>query len=135
HPEITTKAPVLTNKAANPLPGIYSQVIVANSVVYCSGDYCHGSYHGDNHRWRCQGPHGSSATPFLYRHQSIKNLSHILEKAGTDINKVLKVNVFLSDMDDFAAMNSIYVQYWGDGKPFKTLPLNTDVGIECIAVP
>lgn len=73
---------------------------------------------------------------------------------------MVKVNVFLSDMDNFADMNSVYVQYWGDVKPcrtyvflstevtyfyldhsltgnrcvaVKTLPLNTDVEIECIA--
>ncbi|GFF81922.1 protein mmf1, mitochondrial [Aspergillus lentulus] len=70
----------------------------------------------------------------------IKNLTHVLEAAGTTIDKVVKVNVFLSDMDNFADMNSVYMQYWGDVKPcrtcvaVKTLPLNTDVEIECIAV-
>ncbi|KAE8134849.1 Endoribonuclease L-PSP/chorismate mutase-like protein [Aspergillus pseudotamarii] len=53
--------------------------------------------------------------------------------------KVLKVNVFLSDMDNFAEMNSIYMQYWGDVTPCRTyaavkaLPLNTNMEIECIA--
>ena len=34
---MTTKTPVLTDKAPKPLPGIYSQAIIANGVVYCSG--------------------------------------------------------------------------------------------------
>lgn len=88
------------------------------------------------------------------QHQCIKNLTNILEAAGTNIDKVVKVNVFLSNMDDFADMNSVYMQYWGEIKPVrtyvlsfavlagadwfrcvavKTLPLNTDVEIECTA--
>lgn len=54
------------------------------------------------------------------QHQCIKNLSHILEEAGSNIDKVVKVNVFLSNMDDFAEMNSVYMQYWGDIKPCRT---------------
>ncbi|KAI8282866.1 hypothetical protein K4K60_003217, partial [Colletotrichum sp. SAR11_57] len=73
-------------------------------------------------------------------HQCIKNLTAILEGAGTTIDKVVKVNVFLANMDDFAAMNEVYCTYWGEIKPsrtcvaVKTLPLNVDVEIECIAV-
>ena len=54
------------------------------------------------------------------QHQCIKNLTNILEEAGSNINKVVKVNVFLSNMDDFAEMNSVYMQYWGDVKPCRT---------------
>jgi enamine deaminase RidA (YjgF/YER057c/UK114 family) len=43
-----------------------------------------------------------------------------LEAAGSDILKVVKVNVFLANMDDFAAMNEVYSQYWGDVKPCRT---------------
>ncbi|EMC98873.1 hypothetical protein BAUCODRAFT_31148 [Baudoinia panamericana UAMH 10762] len=75
-----------------------------------------------------------------HTHQCIKNLTAVLEAAGTNIDNVVKVNVFLSDMKDFAAMNEIYAQYWGETKPCRTcvaakqLPLGTDVEIECIAV-
>ena len=44
----------------------------------------------------------------------------MLEAAGTKIENVVKVNVFLEDMKDFAAMNEVYVQYWGDEKPCRT---------------
>jgi len=73
-------------------------------------------------------------------HQIIKNLSHVLEAAGSSLDKVAKVNVYLSDMANFAEMNSVYSQYWGDVKPcrtcvaVKTLPLDTDVEIDCIAI-
>jgi len=44
----------------------------------------------------------------------------VLEAAGTNIDNVVKVNVFLADMKDFTAMNEIYTQYWGDQKPCRT---------------
>jgi enamine deaminase RidA (YjgF/YER057c/UK114 family) len=46
-----------------------------------------------------------------------------LEAAGTTIDKVVKVNVFLADMGDFAKMNEVYMKYWGDTKPCRTLVL------------
>lgn len=59
-------------------------------------------------------------TILFSKHQCIKNLTAILEAAGSNIHKVVKVNVFLANMDDFAAMNEIYSQYWGDVKPCRT---------------
>ncbi|CAI7665961.1 unnamed protein product [Penicillium manginii] len=124
------KQAILTKNAPAPLPGIYSQAVVANGFVYCSG---------------CV-PMDASTGKLIdgdikaHTHQCIKNISHILEAAGSDILKVVKVNVFISNMDDFADMNSVYTLYWGDVKPartcvaVKTLPLNTDVEIECVAI-
>ncbi|BCR90926.1 putative L-PSP endoribonuclease family protein Brt1 [Aspergillus chevalieri] len=126
---MSTKTPILTDKAPKPLPGIYSQAIVAGGVVYCSGAVAMDPETGKI----------IDGDVKAHTHQCIKNLTHILEASGSDINKVVKVNVFLSDMDNFADMNSVYTQYWGDVKPcrtcvaVKTLPLNTDVEIECIA--
>ncbi|KAE8372530.1 putative L-PSP endoribonuclease family protein Brt1 [Aspergillus bertholletiae] len=126
---MATKTPILTDKAPKPLPGIYSQAIVSNGVVYCSGAVAMDPETGKIVNGDIK----------AHTHQCIKNLSHVLEAAGSDITKVLKVNVFLSDMDNFAEMNSVYMQYWGDVKPcrtcvaVKTLPLDTDVEIECIA--
>lgn len=40
--------------------------------------------------------------------------------AGSSIDKVVKVNVFLANMEDFAKMNEVYMQYWGDVKPCRT---------------
>ncbi|KAB2581090.1 2-iminobutanoate/2-iminopropanoate deaminase [Lasiodiplodia hormozganensis] len=124
------KVATLTDKAPKPLPGIYSQAIVANGMVYCSGAVAMDPVtmklvDGDVQ---------------AHTHQCIKNLTAVLEASGTTIENVVKVNVFLSNMDDFAAMNEVYMTYWGDVKPcrtcvaVKTLPLNTDVEIECIAV-
>ncbi|KAI8958070.1 L-PSP endoribonuclease family protein Brt1 [Daldinia sp. FL1419] len=123
------KTAVLTDKAPKPLPGIYSQAIKANGFVFVSGAVPMDATTGKIVDGDIQ----------AHTHQCIKNLGAILEASGSDLNKVVKVNVFLSDMDNFAAMNEIYCQYWGDVKPcrtcvaVKTLPLNVDVEIECTA--
>ncbi|RDK37954.1 YjgF-like protein [Aspergillus phoenicis ATCC 13157] len=126
---MATITPISTDKAPKALPGIYSQAIVSNGVVYCSGAVAMDAETGKI----------IDGDIKAHTHQCIKNLGNVLEAAGSDLTKVLKVNVFLSNMDDFADMNSVYMQYWGDVKPcrtcvaVKTLPLNTDVEIECIA--
>ncbi|KAL1983160.1 hypothetical protein VTN96DRAFT_410 [Rasamsonia emersonii] len=127
---MSVKTPVFTEKAPKPLPGIYSQAIIANGVVYCSGAVAIDPETGKL----------IDGDIKAHTHQCIKNLSNVLEAAGTSLDKVVKVNVFLANMDDFAEMNSVYTQYWGEVKPcrtcvaVKTLPLNTDVEIECVAV-
>ena len=71
--------------------------------------------------------------------QSLTNLKSILEQAGSDLNKVLKTTVFLADMNDFAAMNGIYSEFFKAPFParcafaVKTLPKGALVEIECIA--
>lgn len=70
--------------------------------------------------------------------QVMKNLSALLEAAGTDFTRVVKTTCFLADMGDFAAFNEIYAQYF-TGKParscvaVKTLPKNLLVEVELIA--
>ena len=70
----------------------------------------------------------------------IKNLQAVLTAAGSGIEKVVKVNIFLADMALFADMNAEY-EKWFAHKParscvaVKQLPKNVDVEIECIAVP
>ena len=72
-------------------------------------------------------------------HRVCQNLSAVLTAAGSDLSKVLKTTCFLADMNDFAAFNSVYAQYF-TGKParscvaVKTLPKNVLVEVECIAV-
>ena len=54
------------------------------------------------------------------QHQSIANLRAVLEAAGSGLEKVVKVNIYLADMGDFAKVNEVYEQYWGDVKPART---------------
>jgi len=72
--------------------------------------------------------------------QSLENIKAILECAGSDMSKVIKTVVFLADMDDFAAMNGVYAQYFTEGAlPARSavqvakLPKGALVEIEAVA--
>jgi 2-iminobutanoate/2-iminopropanoate deaminase len=70
--------------------------------------------------------------------QVIKNLAAVLEAAGSSLARVVKTTCFLADMDDFAAFNAVYAEYF-TGKParstvaVKTLPRGVLVEIEAVA--
>ncbi len=72
--------------------------------------------------------------------QVMRNLKAVLEAAGSSLQNVVKTTIFLADMDDFAAVNEIYEEWFADHKParstvaVKTLPKNALVEIECIAL-
>lgn len=72
-------------------------------------------------------------------HQSCKNVAAILEAAGTDISKVVKTTCFLADINDFAAFNAVYAEYF-TSKParscvaVKDVPKGALCEIEAIAV-
>ena len=73
--------------------------------------------------------------------QSLQNLRHILQAAGSDLDRVVKTTVFLSDMNDFALMNGIYQEAFGtQGCPARSavevgrLPKDALVEIEAIAL-
>ncbi len=72
--------------------------------------------------------------------QVLTNLKEVLEAGGSSLFKVLKTTIFLADMNDFAEVNKIYAEFFGDHKParstvaVKTLPLNVSIEIEAIAI-
>jgi 2-iminobutanoate/2-iminopropanoate deaminase len=69
----------------------------------------------------------------------IENLKAVLSSAGLSLHDVVKVNVYLTDMQIFSEMNSVYEQSFGTQKPARTtvavkgLPLDALIEIECIA--
>jgi 2-iminobutanoate/2-iminopropanoate deaminase len=71
--------------------------------------------------------------------QVFANLQAVLAEAGCTFNDVVKATVFMKDMNDFAAMNSIYGEVFGDHKPARSavevarLPRDVFVEIEVIA--
>jgi 2-iminobutanoate/2-iminopropanoate deaminase len=73
-------------------------------------------------------------------HQSLINLEHVLKAGGSDLTKVLKVNVYLKDMNDFQDMNEVYSKFFKDHRPARAavevarLPKDVLVEIECTAV-
>ncbi len=72
-------------------------------------------------------------------HRTIQNLQAILEASGAGLDDVVKCSVFLADIRDFGAMNSVYAEYFGQAKPARTtvqavLPAaGLKVEIDCIA--
>ncbi|CAG7587759.1 RidA family protein [Peptoniphilus senegalensis] len=72
--------------------------------------------------------------------RSLDNIKAILEEAGSSLEKVLKVNIFLDDINDFAAVNEVYAEYFNTHKPARScvevanLPKKALIEIEAIAV-
>lgn len=73
-------------------------------------------------------------------HQVFKNLQAVLEEAGASLDTVVKATVFIKNMDDFAAVNEVYGQYFSTHKPARStvevarLPKDALVEIEVIAL-
>ncbi|HSH76768.1 MAG TPA: RidA family protein [Longimicrobiales bacterium] len=109
--------------------GPYSQAIVVDGWVFCSGQIPIDPETGELLRGGVEGQ-----TDLVLR-----NLARVLEAAGSSLQHVVKTTVFLSDMDDFAAMNGVYAAHFGDHRPARAavqaaaLPKGCDVEIECVA--
>ncbi|CAN6675030.1 hypothetical protein TRVA0_080S00166 [Trichomonascus vanleenenianus] len=71
--------------------------------------------------------------------QILTNLSNVLESAGSKLENIIKVNIFLTDMANFQAVNEVYVEMMPQPMPARTcvavhqLPFYTDIEIECSA--
>lgn len=119
---------VNTNKAPKAI-GPYSQAIEANGLIITSGQLPIDPATGEF------APGGIKEQT----RQSLTNAKAILEEAGIGLGNVMKTTVFLSDMNDFAAMNEVYAEFFNEPFParsaiaVKTLPKNALVEVECIA--
>lgn len=122
------KTPIQTSSAPAAV-GPYSQAIVANGFVFCSGQG------GIDPATRTLVEGGVQAQTT----QVLTNLRSVLEAAGSGLDKVVKTTVYLKDMADFAAMNEVYASFFTGVKPARTTiqavpPLNLLVEIEVIAL-
>lgn len=110
--------------------GPYSQGIVANGFVYTAGQIPLDPASG-------QLIEGDVAQQTK---RVMQSLQAILEAAGASLQTVVKTTVFLQDMNDFAAMNAVYAEAFGDHKPARStvqaarLPRDVRVEIEAIAL-
>ena len=110
--------------------GPYSQAVKTNGMVFCSGQIPIDVKTGEF----------VSSDVAEQTHQVLKNLSAVLEAAGSSLNNVVKTTVFLADMNDFTAMNEVYAEYFSENKPARAtvqaarLPRDARVEIDCIAV-
>ncbi len=119
---------VQTSKAPSAI-GPYSQAVIANGLVYTSGQIA-------------LTPEGVMLEENIQVQtaQVLLNLQAVLQEAGSDFNKVIKTTIFLASMDDFVAVNELYAEAFGEHKParstvaVKTLPKNALVEIDAIAL-
>lgn len=120
---------VSTEKAPKAL-GPYSQAIRAGGFIWCSGQIPINPATNSI----------EAATIEDQTRQSISNLKNVLEAAGSSLANVVKTTVFIKDMNDFAALNGVYAEMFGDTKPARScvevarLPKDVKVEIECVAV-
>jgi 2-iminobutanoate/2-iminopropanoate deaminase len=120
---------ISTEKAPGAI-GPYSQAVKTGNTIFCSGqipiDVTTGEFVSNDVAEQTK--------------QVLKNLTAVLEAAGSSLNDVVKTTVFLADMNDFGAMNEIYAEYFNENKPARAtvqaarLPRDARVEIECIAV-
>ncbi len=119
---------IATDKAPAAI-GPYSQGVKVNGMFYSSGQIAltpAGEMLGDD--------------VVLQTKQVFANLKAVLEAAGSSLDRVVKVMAFVADINDFATVNEIYAEAFGDHKPArslvaaKTLPKNALVEIEVIAL-
>lgn len=119
---------VQTDKAPSAI-GPYSQAVVANGMVYTSGQIALTS---DGVMLE--------EDVVIQTKQVLKNLKAVLEEAGSSMDMVVKTTIFIDSMDDFATINEIYEEAFGTHKParatvaVKTLPKNALVEIDAVAL-
>lgn len=120
---------IVNTKKAPAAIGPYSQGIVVNNLFYSSGQIpltAEGNL--------------VEGTIEEQTHQVFANLKAVLEEAGASLETVVKATVFLSDMEEFGAVNEVYGQYFADHKPARScvevarLPKDVKVEIEVIAL-
>jgi 2-iminobutanoate/2-iminopropanoate deaminase len=109
--------------------GPYSQAVKAGGFLYVSGqlpiDPADGSIHGTDIASQTR--------------QSLSNLRAIVTAAGMSLKDVVKVNVYLADMNDFKGMNEVYAQFFTSDYPARAaiqaarLPKDALVEIEAVA--
>jgi len=108
--------------------GAYSQAILCQGMLYTSGQIglipATGEMIGDDVASQAK--------------QVVKNLSAVIHQAGSQLNQIVKVTIFLEDMNDFAVVNQIYAEWLGEHKPARStvavaaLPLAAKVEMDCV---
>lgn len=121
---------IIETKDAPQAIGPYSQAVRASGFVFASGQIPIDPQTGE---FVSGGVAEQTA-------QVLKNLSALLEAAGTGLDRVVKTTVFLADMNDFAAMNEVYAKFFAEHPPARAtveaarLPRDARVEIEAIAL-
>jgi 2-iminobutanoate/2-iminopropanoate deaminase len=127
---MSEKTVVRTEAAPAPFQGApYSQAIAAGGFVFVSGQLA-----------LAPGDSAPSGGIEEQTEQVFANLRAILEEAGSGLERLVKTTVFLQDLGDFQAMNSVYAKHVGDRPPARStvevakLPSGALVEIDAIAI-
>lgn len=120
---------VATDKAPAAI-GPYSQAIVCGDLVFTSGQIALDPATGqlEDGDVRAQ------------THRALQNVQAVLEASGSSLGQVIKTTVFLTSMNDYAAVNEVYGEFFGDVPPARSavavagLPRNALVEIETVAL-
>jgi 2-iminobutanoate/2-iminopropanoate deaminase len=120
---------IIFTKRAPEAIGPYSQAILSNNTLYCSGQIALNNK-------------GKLITENIEKEtkQIIKNITTILNEANMGLNNIVKTTIFLKDMNDFSLVNSIYKKYFKLNPPARetvevsALPKNVNIEISVIAV-
>lgn len=117
---------VSTNRAPEAL-GPYAQAQIAGGLVFTSGQIGIDPESGE-----------IAVGLEAQARQVFQNLAALLEDAGTDLSRAVKTTVFIKNMNDFAAINAIYAQYFTEPYPARSCVevarLPKDVFLECEVV-
>lgn len=124
-----SKTIIKADKAPAPI-GPYNQAVRTGNLIYTSGQIAIDLKTGDV----CEGGVGEQT------HLVLTYLKNILEAAGSSLTQVIKVNVFLKNMHDFADMNAVYKEFFSaESAPARStievarLPKDVLVEIEAVA--
>src|SRR5271170_3886114 len=118
----------ISTENAPPALGPYSQAIVANGFVFCSG-----TVGVDPHTGAL--PEGIAAQT----EQALLNLAAILEAGGSSLDRLVKTTIFYANVEDFATINEVYARHMPDPPPARSAPANVAlprgllISIEAIA--
>ncbi len=121
---------IISTSRAPAAIGPYSQAVVVNGFVFVAGQI--GLVPG-NRKMITGGVEAQTK-------QALENLTAILSEAGTTLDNVVKVTIFLKDLDHFQQVNEVYATYFADHQPARStvqvsrLPATADVEIDAIAV-
>jgi 2-iminobutanoate/2-iminopropanoate deaminase len=119
---------IFTEKAPTPI-GPYSQAIVCKDMVYCSGQL---GLVPSTGKFAEGGSAGEAA-------QALSNIRHVLEAAGSSMEKVVRCTVYMTNLGDFKEVNPIYARYFPGDPPARALvqvsglPLGGMIEIDAIA--
>ena len=119
----------IQTKNAPAAVGAYAQGIVTDNLIFTSGQLPLDPATGELEM------EIKKATK-----RALENIKAIVEAGGSSVDKIVKCNVFLDDVNDFAAFNQVYEEFFGDRKPARSalevanIPKGAVIEIEAIAV-